>query len=314
MFESIPTEHIRSSRPFGRLKSGIRKATEIKAVYNKRKKKDPMFLLNDGHGDPGIQDLPSLGGGSVAPITARKRTLFESLTGEEKPHSIGSLLLILVCSLHLWIAHWLLQPVEPIKLAQPLMMEVSMVSAPGKQITTAPPAPPKPVEPVKKIKKLVKKPAKKKNQAKPKQAELPKPVLIPDNLLPVPSRTESVAEAQNSKDASTADSARKSTSGKQGDAEPYTEASFNANYGTNPKPKYPAIARSRGWQGKVLLRVSVSAEGRSVSVTVQRSSGHDVLDESAVAAVENWKFIPARRGNLAVACSVIVPIIFTLNH
>ena len=106
----------------------------------------------------------------------------------------------------------------------------------------------------------------------------------------------------------------KSASGTQGNAEPYSEASFNANYGTNPKPKYPAIARSRGWQGKVLLRVSVSAEGLSEAVTVHRSSGHDALDESAVAAVEKWQFIPAKRGNTAVACSVIVPIIFTLNN
>ena len=76
----------------------------------------------------------------------------------------------------------------------------------------------------------------------------------------------------------------------------------------------PAAARSRGWQGQVLLRVKVTAEGYSESVTVERSSGHDLLDEAAVTAVEKWRFIPARRGTTAVACTVRVPIIFTLNN
>jgi protein TonB len=227
---------------------------------------------------------------------------------------MASLLLILVCSVHLWGTLWLLQPVEPVATAKPLMMEMSLVSAPGKQLTTAPPAPPKPVEPVKPKKSPVKKALKKKKPAKPQQTELPKPVAVPEDWLPAPSRAESAAESPDSKGTPAVSSASASASATQGNVEPYSEASFNANYGTNPKPLYPSIARSRGWQGKVLLRVSVSAEGRSVSVTVQRGSGHDVLDESAVAAVEKWQFIPAKRGNTAVASSVIVPIIFTLNH
>lgn len=251
---------------------------------------------------------------AAAPIMRRKQTLFEALTGEERPRSIGSLLLILVLLLHLWGALWLLQPVEPFTLAQPLMMEVSLVSAPGQQASIAPPVPPKAVEPIQPKKPLVKKPLKKKKLAQQKQAKLPKPETVNDAMLPAPSLTESFADAsETSSDAAISANAEKSASRTLGTAEPYSEASFNANYGTNPKPKYPAIARRRGWQGKVLLRVSVSADGLSKAVTVQRSSGYDVLDESAVAAVEKWKFIPARRGNTAVACSVIVPIIFTLN-
>jgi protein TonB len=247
-------------------------------------------------------------------IGGRKRTLFEILTGEESPRSIGSLLLILVLLVHLWGALWLLQPVEPITLAQPLMMEVSLVSAPGQQASTAPPAPPQPVEPIKPKKLPVKKPLKKKKPVKPKQAKLPKTEAVSDTLLPAPSLTESTAESSDSKDSGAVSRAPASASRTQGKAEPYSEAGFNANYGFNPKPKYPTIARSRGWQGKVLLRVSVSAEGHSETVTVHRSSGHDELDESAVVAVEKWRFIPAKRGDTAVACSVIVPIIFTLTH
>jgi protein TonB len=46
---------------------------------------------------------------------------------------------------------------------------------------------------------------------------------------------------------------------------------------------------------------------------VDRSSGHDMLDESAIEAVKKWRFIPAKRGETPVASSVIVPIIFTLR-
>lgn len=273
----------------------------------------PMYLFNNHEGGLNKQTnrLPV----AAIPIMRKKQTLFEALTGEERPRSIGSLLLILVLLLHLWGALWLLQPVEPITLAQPLMMEVSLVSAPGQQASTAPPAPPKAVEPIKPKKPLVKKPLKKKKLAKQKQAKLPKPETVSDAMLSAPSLTESFADAsETSSDAAKGINAAKSASGTQGNAEPYSEASFNANYGTNPKPKYPTIARSRGWQGKVLLRVRVTADGLSEAVTVHRSSGHEVLDESAVAAVEKWKFIPAKQGNTAVACTVIVPIIFTLNN
>jgi protein TonB len=273
-----------------------------------------MYSFNNHEDGMSKQNLTSVVN-AVTPVIRKIRTLFEALTGEETPRSMGSLLLILVLLLHLKGALWLLQPVEPITLAQPLMMEVSLVSEPGQQASTAPPAPPKAVEPIQPKKQLVKKPLKKKKPVKPKQAKLPKPVTISDAMLPTPSLEESFADtSETSRDTATAANTAKSASGTQGNAEPYSEASFNANYGTNPKPKYPAIARSRGWQGKVLLRVSVSAEGLSEAVTVHRSSGHDELDESAVTAVEKWRFIPAKQGNTAVACTVIVPIIFTLNN
>lgn len=270
-----------------------------------------MYLFNNHEdGQSRTNRLPV----AAIAIAGKMRTLFEVLTGEESPRSIGSLLLILVLLLHIRGGLWLLQPGEPITLAQPLMMEVSLISAPGQQASTAPPAPPQPVEPIKPKKPPVKKPLKKKKPVKPKQAKLPKTEAVSDTLLPAPSLTESTAESSDSKDSGAVSSAPASASGTQGNAQPYSEAGFNANYGTNPKPKYPAIARSRGWQGKVLLRVSVSAEGQSEAVTVYRSSGHDELDESAVVTVEKWRFIPAKRGDTAVACSVIVPIIFTLTH
>lgn len=243
--------------------------------------------------------------------------IFEQLPGEEQPRSIATLLFLLVSLLHVWGVLQFVQSREPLVLAQPLMMQVSMVSAPSALPQLAPPAAPKPPPPVKPKQKPkpkqppVKKPPKP-TVKKPKPKPTPKAVTATVPVLQEPADEESLADAsENQNDARPSPP---SPSNSKPQPETYSEASFNANYGTNPKPKYPAAARSRGWQGQVLLRVKVTAEGYSESVTVERSSGHDLLDEAAVTAVEKWRFIPARRGTTAVACTVRVPIIFTLNN
>jgi protein TonB len=221
---------------------------------------------------------------------------------------------MLVMALHLWVALWLLKPIEVTIPAEPLIMEVSMVSTPGVKASVAPPAPPKPVEPIKPPEKKVVKRKTQEVHKVLKQAKPPKPQ-ISDLFIPKPANTESFADAANSKnDASSHTSSTKSASGTQGNAEPYSEASFDANYGSNPKPVYPAIARRRGWEGKVLLKVDVSTEGLSHLVKLHQSSGYEELDDSAIAAVEKWQFNPAKRGGVFVPCTVIVPIIFTLNN
>jgi protein TonB len=46
---------------------------------------------------------------------------------------------------------------------------------------------------------------------------------------------------------------------------------------------------------------------------VIRSSGYEELDRSALAAVQIWKFIPAKKGNIAIPCWVNIPIKFELQ-
>ena len=93
----------------------------------------------------------------------------------------------------------------------------------------------------------------------------------------------------------------------------YSEAYLDPAYDHNPKPEYPSIARSRGWEGKVILRVKVNEKGKVESVELEQSSSHELLDDSAVKAVKEWIFMPAMQGDKAVATSVLVPIIFTLR-
>jgi protein TonB len=92
------------------------------------------------------------------------------------------------------------------------------------------------------------------------------------------------------------------------------EATYDADYLHNPKPEYPVIARRLGNEGKVLLRVRVSAEGNPLVVEVGQSSGFVSLDEAARDAVQRWRFVPARRGSEAIESWVGVPIVFRLDH
>jgi periplasmic protein TonB len=92
-----------------------------------------------------------------------------------------------------------------------------------------------------------------------------------------------------------------------------TAPQFNAAYLRNPSPTYPAAARRRGVEGTVLLRVEVSAKGNAKSVKLQRSSGSMLLDNAAHHAVQLWRFIPAKRGGLAIGAHVTVPVVFALR-
>jgi len=95
--------------------------------------------------------------------------------------------------------------------------------------------------------------------------------------------------------------------------EEITAPSFQAAYLSNPKPPYPPAARRLKLQGTATVRVMVSPEGRPKSVRLENSSGAHILDEAALAAVQQWTFVPARRGNKGVAAEVDVPVRFSLN-
>lgn len=89
--------------------------------------------------------------------------------------------------------------------------------------------------------------------------------------------------------------------------------SFNADYLNNPAPEYPVISRKLGEQGRVVFRVYVEPDGLPSDVRLQASSGFDRLDNVALAAIKRWKFVPARRGDVAVGGWVLVPLSFSLR-
>ncbi len=80
----------------------------------------------------------------------------------------------------------------------------------------------------------------------------------------------------------------------------------------NSPPVYPGLAVARGWQGTVLLRLQVDAEGFVTEVTVLESSGHPVLDAAAANAVRTWRAQPATRDDHSVSATVRLPVHFRL--
>lgn len=95
---------------------------------------------------------------------------------------------------------------------------------------------------------------------------------------------------------------------------PATAARFDADYLNNPEPAYPLMSRNRGESGKVLLLVQVTAHGTAAQVEIRQGCGFPRLDQAALNAVRNWRFVPARRGDEAVAASVVVPVTFRLDR
>ncbi|MEW5709466.1 energy transducer TonB [Pelomicrobium sp.] len=94
---------------------------------------------------------------------------------------------------------------------------------------------------------------------------------------------------------------------------PVTPPRFDAAYLNNPAPDYPALARRMGEEGRVLLRVLVTADGRASQVKLHATSGSARLDEAAARAVAQWRFVPARQGDQPVDAWVLVPVVFKLQ-
>ncbi|AMC33733.1 energy transducer TonB [Janthinobacterium sp. B9-8] len=87
---------------------------------------------------------------------------------------------------------------------------------------------------------------------------------------------------------------------------------FNTSYLANPRPPYPPQSMALGEKGRVMLRVKVSESGLPLEVELARSSGYRRLDDAAKRAVERWKFVPGRRGDVAVVMNAMVPVDFVI--
>ena len=89
---------------------------------------------------------------------------------------------------------------------------------------------------------------------------------------------------------------------------------FGVAYLNNPTPEYPSLSRRQGEEGRVLMKVLVSAEGAAEDVQIEASSGSERLDNAAVTAVKRWRFIPAKKNNQPLSAYVLVPMKFSLDN
>lgn len=81
----------------------------------------------------------------------------------------------------------------------------------------------------------------------------------------------------------------------------------------NRPPAYPWLARISGWEGTVVLRVTIEGDGRPSAVMVATSSGYALLDATAKDAIARWTFLPATRGGRPIGSTVSVPVRFRLT-
>lgn len=95
--------------------------------------------------------------------------------------------------------------------------------------------------------------------------------------------------------------------------ETVTAARADAGYLNNPPPQYPPVALRQGWQGTVQLRVLVQPDGHPATITLEKTSGKKVLDDAALVAVQAWRFVPAKRGDVPIEGWVSFPIEFNLE-
>lgn len=79
------------------------------------------------------------------------------------------------------------------------------------------------------------------------------------------------------------------------------------------EPVYPMLSKRLGETGVVRVRLKINEAGRVSAVEVMASSGFKRLDESALAAVRKWRFVPPTRNGVPVAKETTAPISFTLT-
>jgi len=82
---------------------------------------------------------------------------------------------------------------------------------------------------------------------------------------------------------------------------------------THTAPPYPPIARRIGAEGKVTLRLTVTAEGRVSQADIVTSSGRDDLDQTAQQWImAHWKYKPALANGVAVVSKTLATVTFSL--
>jgi len=223
-------------------------------------------------------------------------------------------LLASAISVALHIGTWLTWQAAPAEITPaqtpPQVIEVALTAPAAQQLPAVAPKPETPPEQAQQQKPAPKKTEKQKPRVKPKpppklpsklaQKAVPQPVpTTPDNTDSAPKPAE-IAPTQ--------------VAAKPSAPAPLVKAVYSSPSLNNPPTHYPRIAQMRQWEGTVKLEVRVLANGSVGEVRIVGSSGHEILDDSAVEQVKTWRFIPAHQGDKTVDDWVRVPITFKFKH
>jgi len=84
-------------------------------------------------------------------------------------------------------------------------------------------------------------------------------------------------------------------------------------YASTVEPEYPRLSKRNGESGRVIVRVFIDEAGTPRQVQVNKSSGFERLDASALAAVSKFRFQPPTENGQPVSGWANVPIDFGLE-
>ncbi len=199
------------------------------------------------------------------------------------------------------LAIWALQTglvMRAVELIVPVEVLAQIIDLPTPKVSPAPPAPPEPVKPV---------------ATKPKQVTQAAPTLlaVPD-AVPTPNAPSVQPIAPPAPYVPALPVAAVATPAPPAPAKVDLPSS-DADYLSNPKPPYPPMSRKLNEQGKVLVRVLIGVDGLPQKNELRQSSGFERLDQSALATVMKWRYVPGKRGGVPEAMWFTVPISFTLE-
>jgi len=78
-------------------------------------------------------------------------------------------------------------------------------------------------------------------------------------------------------------------------------------------PDYPVKAIEAAMQGTAVIKIFILKNGRVGNAVIEQTSGHELLDRSAVAAISQWIFEPAVSQKEAIEAWFKVPVKFQLK-
>jgi periplasmic protein TonB len=186
-----------------------------------------------------------------------------------------------------------------VELVEPVAVMVNLIEPPKPPVTPEP-TPPRPLpapKPVVPLERTVR--------------QAPMPLAIPDPT-PALQAPIGVVSAAAEPQPSVAESVASAPVAPQAPAKVALPSS-DASYLNNPPPPYPPLSKRLGEQGRVMVRVHISADGVATRAEVQTSSGYPRLDETAVQTVLRWRYVPGKRAGVPEAMWYSVPINFVLD-
>lgn len=78
-------------------------------------------------------------------------------------------------------------------------------------------------------------------------------------------------------------------------------------------PEYTESAWRAEEEGEVFVAVAIGRDGRVMAARVESSDASADLQRAAIEAAKQWEFLPAKQGDVAVNCIIVIPFEFSLD-